>query len=48
VHERVRIADELRVALSEGELELYYQPQVDLRTGRIVGLEALSISPRTR
>ncbi len=41
VHERVRVAEELRVALDQGELELYYQPQVELSTGRIIGLEAL-------
>ena len=41
VHERVRVADELRVAVEQGGLELYYQPQVELATGRIVGLEAL-------
>ena len=41
VRERVRVADELRLALDEGELELYYQPQVELSTGRITGLEAL-------
>ncbi len=41
VHERVRVAEELRVALDQGELELYYQPQVELATGRIIGLEAL-------
>ncbi len=41
VEERVTIADELRGALDRGELELYYQPQVELVSGRIVGLEAL-------
>ncbi len=41
VHERVRVADELRTALDEGDLELYYQPQVELATGRVTGLEAL-------
>jgi diguanylate cyclase (GGDEF)-like protein len=41
VHERVRVADELRAALDHGDLELYYQPQVELSTGRITGLEAL-------
>jgi diguanylate cyclase (GGDEF)-like protein len=40
VHERVRVADELRAALDHGDLELYYQPQVELATGRITGLEA--------
>ncbi len=41
VRDRVRVADELRLALDRGELELYYQPQVELATGRIIGLEAL-------
>ena len=41
VHERVRVADELRTAIDEGELELYYQPQVELASGRVTGVEAL-------
>ena len=41
VHQRVTVAAELRHAIDEGELRLEYQPQVDLGSGRIIGLEAL-------
>jgi EAL domain-containing protein (putative c-di-GMP-specific phosphodiesterase class I) len=39
--ERMIIGGELRHAILRGEFELFYQPQVDLKSKMIVGLEAL-------
>ncbi|QJD30024.1 sensor domain-containing protein [Methylococcus geothermalis] len=41
VSDRMAMEGALRRALGNGELELYYQPQVALPAGRIVGAEAL-------
>jgi len=41
VRRRAELATELRVALERGQFELYYQPQLDVASGRIVGAEAL-------
>ncbi len=41
VANRIRRERELRLALSEGQFHVFYQPQVDLRTGLICGAEAL-------
>lgn len=41
VRERVSMAEDLRSAIKNRELELYYQPQVDGATGHLKGLEAL-------
>jgi diguanylate cyclase (GGDEF)-like protein/PAS domain S-box-containing protein len=39
--ERVQLEEDLHHALERGEFLLYYQPQIDLRKGTIVGMEAL-------
>ena len=39
--ERMALEGALRSALTQGEFELHYQPQVDLESGAVVGLEAL-------
>ena len=40
-HEVLKLEEELRRAVSAGEFVLYYQPQVDLQTGRFSRMEAL-------
>jgi predicted signal transduction protein with EAL and GGDEF domain len=39
--ERMRIGEDLRHVIDNRALELVYQPQVEITSGRIVGLEAL-------
>ncbi len=38
---KVRLLSELRRAVDQGDLELAYQPKVDLVSGQVVGVEAL-------
>ena len=38
---RMEIETDLRKALQKGELELYYQPKVDARSGAVYGVEGL-------
>jgi diguanylate cyclase (GGDEF)-like protein/PAS domain S-box-containing protein len=40
-HEKFLLIEELRLAIVRSEFVLHYQPQVDLRTGRIFAVEAL-------
>jgi predicted signal transduction protein with EAL and GGDEF domain/DNA-binding NarL/FixJ family response regulator len=39
--ERLTLETGLRRALEDGGLDLHYQPQIDIRTGQIIGAEAL-------
>lgn len=39
--ERLDLEKELRRAVESGELRVYHQPEIDLSSGKIVGLEAL-------
>lgn len=39
--EAISLKNDLRMALKRNELSLHYQPQVDVETGQIIGLEAL-------
>lgn len=41
VDREARIEAELRVGIDEKQFEIYYQPQVDITTGKITGLETL-------
>lgn len=41
VRERVTLVEEMRAALDHGEFEVYYQPEIDVPSRQIVGMEAL-------
>jgi EAL domain-containing protein (putative c-di-GMP-specific phosphodiesterase class I) len=40
--ERLQLENDLRIASQLGQLRLHYQPQLDIASGRIVGVEALA------
>ena len=40
-HQKITVEHSLRRALDQGELEVYYQPQIDVMSSDIIGVEAL-------
>jgi diguanylate cyclase (GGDEF)-like protein len=38
---KFQLESDLRHAITEGQMELYYQPQVDANNGKLIGIEAL-------
>jgi diguanylate cyclase (GGDEF)-like protein/PAS domain S-box-containing protein len=40
-YQKIALEQSLRRALEQGELEMFYQPQVDVQSGQIVGAEGL-------
>jgi diguanylate cyclase (GGDEF)-like protein/PAS domain S-box-containing protein len=42
---KLKLSGELRRAIEQKELVLFYQPKIDLRTGRVVSVEALARWP---
>ncbi|HZV66157.1 MAG TPA: EAL domain-containing protein, partial [Telluria sp.] len=40
-HQKIALEQSLRKALEQNELEMYYQPQIDVISGRIIGAEGL-------
>lgn len=40
-HAKISLEQEMRRALERNQLEMYYQPQIDIKTGEIIGAEAL-------
>ncbi len=41
IKHQMQIANDLRIAIDTDQLELYYQPQIDLKNGRLKRMEAL-------
>jgi EAL domain-containing protein (putative c-di-GMP-specific phosphodiesterase class I) len=41
IHDSYQMAHEVRKGLHRGEMRLYYQPKVNMRTGEVLGMEAL-------